>query len=143
MDKLIALSAATLILVAIPGPNVALIVANSVRYGLRIGVITVFGTTLGVAVQLCIVLLGLAALIEIAADALFLPQFVSVDGNASAGLMLVAAVFLTVLLLGDLLWVALAGSAKRLLARQPTARNKITGGFLILASIGLALSRRS
>ncbi|MDA0705221.1 MAG: LysE family transporter [Proteobacteria bacterium] len=70
MDKLIALSAATLILAAIPGPNVALIVANSVRYGFRMGVITVFGTTLGVAVQLCIVLLGLAALIEIAADAL-------------------------------------------------------------------------
>ncbi|MDA0705223.1 MAG: LysE family transporter [Proteobacteria bacterium] len=76
-------------------------------------------------------------------NAAFLPQFVSVDGNASAGLMLVATVFLTVLLLGDLLWVALAGSAQRLLAQQSTTRNKITGGFLILASIGLALSRRS
>jgi threonine/homoserine/homoserine lactone efflux protein len=70
VDKLIALSLATLILVAIPGPNVALIVANSVRWGFRAGATTVFGTTLGVAVQLAIVVLGMAALVELAADAL-------------------------------------------------------------------------
>lgn len=196
MDKLIALAAATLILVAIPGPNVALIVANSVRYGLRMGAVTVLGTTLGVAIQLGFVVFGMAALIEMAANALawirwagvayllwlgirtwrepaadlgqiaaapvmfwrgclvaavnpktllfsaaFLPQFVAADDNAIVGLLVVSGVFLGVLLLGDLLWVALAGSAEKWLARQSAVRNKITGSALVLASIGLALSR--
>ena len=70
MENTIALIAATLVLVSIPGPNAALIVANSLRDGLRAGFITVFGTTLGVAVQLALVVLGMSALIEIAADLL-------------------------------------------------------------------------
>lgn len=70
MENLIALTAASAILVLIPGPNVALIVANSLRYGLRAGMTTVLGTTAGVAVQLAIVVLGMAAAIELAADAL-------------------------------------------------------------------------
>ena len=52
MANLLALIAATAILVMIPGPNVALIVANSLRFGLRMGTVTVLGTTLGVALQL-------------------------------------------------------------------------------------------
>jgi len=196
VDNLIALGVATLILVAIPGPNVALIVANSARYGFRMGAATVLGTTLGVALQLAVVLLGMAALIESVADALrwirwagvaylfwlgirtwrepvsdlgkieaapamfwrgclvaavnpktllfnaaFLPQFVATEGDAMRGLLLVGAVFLGVLLLGDLLWAAFASSGKSLLARQSAARNKVTGGALVLASIGLALAR--
>ena len=70
MENLIALGIATAILVAIPGPNVALIVANSLRYGLREGATTVLGTTLGVALQLGLVVLGMAAVIELAAGAL-------------------------------------------------------------------------
>jgi threonine/homoserine/homoserine lactone efflux protein len=198
VDKLIALSLATLILVAIPGPNVALIVANSIRWGFRAGATTVFGTTLGVAVQLAVVVLGMAALVELAANALswvrwlgvayllwlgiktwrepaadlrqvvavpavfwraclvavanpktllfnaaFLPQFVSAEGSPSTQLVILSLVFLTVLLLGDLLWALLAGSAQRLLARRTMLRNKITGAVLVLASIGLAVSRRS
>jgi threonine/homoserine/homoserine lactone efflux protein len=70
MTDLIALALATAILVMIPGPNVALIVANSLRYGLREGAVTVFGTTLGVALQLVLVVIGVAAVIEFAAEAL-------------------------------------------------------------------------
>ncbi len=70
MENVIALIAATMVLVSIPGPNVALIVANSLRDGLRAGFVTVFGTTLGVAIQLALVVLGMSALIEIAADLL-------------------------------------------------------------------------
>jgi threonine/homoserine/homoserine lactone efflux protein len=198
VDNLIALAIATLVLVMIPGPNAALIAANSVRYGARVGAVTVLGTTLGVGMQLSVVLLGMAILLDAAAQALswirwagvvyllwlgiktwrapaadlgqipaapavlwraclvavmnpktllfnaaFLPQFVAADGNPNSQLAIVAAVFLAVLLLGDLVWVALAGSAQDLLARQSMVRNRITGGFLILASIGLALSRRS
>jgi threonine/homoserine/homoserine lactone efflux protein len=67
---LVALAFATAVLVMIPGPNVALIVANSLRYGLREGALTVLGTTLGVTLQLALVVTGVAAVIEFAAEAL-------------------------------------------------------------------------
>jgi threonine/homoserine/homoserine lactone efflux protein len=196
--NLIALVVATAILVMIPGPNVALIVANSMRYGLRVSSITVLGTTTGVAIQLGFVVLGLAALVEIAAEALswirwagvaylvylgirawnepaddlsklaaapamfwrgciiaainpktllfsaaFLPQFLVDNGSVTGQLTMVAAVFLGVLLLGDMVWALAAASARSLLDRYSGARNRITGGFLVAAGVGLALSRRS
>lgn len=66
----LALAAATAILVAIPGPNVALIIANTIARGFRLGAMTVLGTTIGVALQVTVVVLGLAALLELAASAL-------------------------------------------------------------------------
>lgn len=179
----------------IPGPNVAMIVANCLRYGLRMGTMTVLGTTLGVALQLLAVVVGVAAIVELAAEALtwirwagvfylvwlgvktwrepagdlgkvaaaptvfwrgclvavinpktllfnaaFLPQFAA--SGAFADVALVAGVFLAVLLLGDLVWALFASSARRLLERSSQSRNRITGGFLVAAGIGLALSRR-
>lgn len=70
MENLIALIAATVILILIPGPNVALIVANSLRHGLRTGVVTSLGTTVGIGLQLLLVVSGLAVLLQVAADAL-------------------------------------------------------------------------
>jgi len=70
LANVIALALSTAVLAAIPGPNVALIVANSIRHGSRSGVITVLGTTLGVALQLALVLGGFVALVGAAADAL-------------------------------------------------------------------------
>ena len=70
MDTFVALIAATSILVIIPGPNVALIVANSLQYGFRMGAMTALGTTVGVALQLAFVVGGMAALVELAAGAL-------------------------------------------------------------------------
>ncbi len=70
MANIIALVAATLLLVAIPGPNVAMIVANSIRHGARFGIVTVAGTTAGVALQLSIILSGFATLLGMAADIL-------------------------------------------------------------------------
>jgi len=195
--NLIALGVATAILVMIPGPNVALIVANSIRYGFRMGSITVLGTTLGVALQLVAVVAGMTALVAAAAEALtwirwagvvyliylgvrtwneptsdlrrvaaapalfwrgcliaavnpktllfnaaFLPQFVVDNTNVASQLALVAVVFLSVLLLGDMIWAMTASSARRLLDRYAGARNRMTGGFLVMAGVGLALSRR-
>ncbi len=197
MANLVALAVATMVLVMIPGPNVALIVANSLRYGLREGAITVLGTTLGVALQLALVMAGVAALIGFAAEALswirwggvayllflgirawrepassldaveaqptvfwracmiaainpktllfnaaFLPQFLP----AAAGmleLVLTVAVFLSVLLAGDMLWATCASSARRLLQRYGRFGNRLSGAFLMAAGVGLALSRRS
>ena len=198
MANLFALIVATAVLVMIPGPNAALIVANSLRYGLRMGCVTVFGTTLGVAIQLAAVVLGMAVIIEFAAEALtwirwagvaylvtlgirtwnepasdlnsvsaapaifwrgcmiaainpktllfnaaFLPQFVVANGDVGQQFAVVASVFLVVLLLGDLVWALGASSARRLLDRYSGARNRVTGGFLVAAGVGLALSRRS
>ncbi len=70
LGNAVLLGFATAILVLIPGPNVALIVANSLRYGLRSGLTTVAGTTAGVALQLVLVVIGLAAVIEFAVRAL-------------------------------------------------------------------------
>ncbi len=70
MNSLGVLVLATAVLVMIPGPNVALIVANSLRCGIRMGVMTVVGTTVGVAAQLALVVIGLAAVVEFAADTL-------------------------------------------------------------------------
>ena len=67
MGSLTALVLATAILVLIPGPNVALIVANSLKYGFRMGLATVLGTTAGVGLQLVLVVFGLAAVIALAA----------------------------------------------------------------------------
>ena len=70
MDTLVVLIIATSILVIIPGPNVALIVANSLQRGFRMGAMTVLGTTAGVALQLAFVVGGMAAIVELAADEL-------------------------------------------------------------------------
>jgi len=70
MDTFVALVVATSILVIIPGPNVALIVANSLQHGFRMGAMTALGTTVGVALQLAFVVGGMAALVELAAGAL-------------------------------------------------------------------------
>ena len=47
----------------IPGPNVALIVANSVAYGSRYGLLTVAGTSSAVVVQLALTALGMTKLL--------------------------------------------------------------------------------
>ncbi len=69
MMMALALAGATALLVAVPGPNVALIIANTLARGFRLGAVTVIGTTAGVALQLAAVVLGLAAVLEFAASA--------------------------------------------------------------------------
>ncbi len=201
MESLLALVAATLVLVAIPGPNVALIVANSIRDGRGAGLRTVAGSTIGVGVQLLLITIGIAAMIELVAgvlvwlkwigvayllflgvrtwqepasdltdatvkhgqgwrelwsglgvavvnpktllfNAAFLPQFVSPGPDAPAMMMLVSVVFLATVFIGDTIWALAASAARPVLIRYGRLRNRITGGFLIGAGIGLALSRR-
>lgn len=76
-------------------------------------------------------------------NAAFLPQFLSGQGSAAAQLLVVASVFLTVILLGDLLWALFASTARRALERYGHLRNRMTAVFLIGASLGLALTKRN
>jgi homoserine/homoserine lactone efflux protein len=60
---LLAFVAAVTVLMLIPGPNVALIVANSVAYGPRYGFLTVAGTSSATVAQLCVTALGMTELL--------------------------------------------------------------------------------
>ena len=198
-SNIAALVIATIVLVMIPGPNVALIVANSIRHGLRLGIVTAAGTTAGIGLQLFLVVVGMAALIEAAASTLlwikwggviylvalgirtwrepaddlgqiaaqrdsgifwravfvavvnpktllfnaaFLPQFIAPQADATAQLVVVTAVYLAVIVLGDALWAIFAAGARRWLRSFGALRNRVTGVFLVGAGVGLALSRR-
>jgi threonine/homoserine/homoserine lactone efflux protein len=70
LEHMVALGLAAIVLALVPGPNVALIVANSLRHGFRFGLATVLGTTFGIGLQLSLVVFGLATLLALAADAL-------------------------------------------------------------------------
>lgn len=199
-DNILALITATAILIAIPGPNVALVVANSLRFGYRYGLITVLGTTLGVGLQLAFVIGGFAVLLDLAATALtwikwlgvayliylgirtwkepasdlagvgagavnltflrglglavvnpktllfnaaFLPQFVAESLHVTSQLLFLSAIFLITLAIGDCLWVAFAGSARKWCVKVGRLRNRIAGGFLFTAGVGLALARKT
>jgi threonine/homoserine/homoserine lactone efflux protein len=200
IDNIVALIAATAVLIMIPGPNVALIVAHSLQYGYRHGFVTVLGTTLGIGLQLAFVVGGFAVLVETAAAALiwvrwlgvaylvflgirtwiepasdlneiragtdngaflrglglavinpktllfnaaFLPQFLGQSMHVTAQLLILSAIFLITVGIGDSLWVVFAGSARRWFSRFGSLRNRIGGGFLVGAGVGLALARKS
>ena len=63
MHLYLAFVLAVTILMLIPGPNVALIVANSVAYGPRYGLLTVAGTSSAMVVQLGLTVLGMTELL--------------------------------------------------------------------------------
>jgi homoserine/homoserine lactone efflux protein len=64
IELYLAFIAATVILMAIPGPNVALIVANSVAHGTRFGLLTVAATSAAVIVHLGLTVAGATAVLN-------------------------------------------------------------------------------
>lgn len=64
LDLYLAFVLATALLIAVPGPNVTLIVATSLSHGARRAIATVIGTQMAQAVQLLLVALGLAVLLH-------------------------------------------------------------------------------
>lgn len=192
--------AACVVLTLIPGPNVALIVANSVAYGTRFGLVTLGGTASAMVVQLLLVSAGMAAALSALGALLewlrwlgvaylvwigikqwrapvvdltrtrpearsarqiylrgllvsltnpktllffgaFFPQFISPEHDLTTQLALLSVTFVAVALVMDSLWAVLAGRARGLLAGHGKARNRVTGGLLIGAGLGLALAR--
>ncbi len=71
------------------------------------------------------------------------PQFVHPAGDLLLQLGLLAATFLVVAVVVDCGWAALGGRARGLLAMRGRLRNRLTGGLLIGAGVGLALARRT
>ncbi len=191
---------ATSVLILIPGPNVALIVANSVSFGTRYGLLTVAGTSSAMVIQLVFVVLGMTALMGTAAQwfewvrwlgvaylfwigarqwmappvdlmkvqaehkpvreiflrgalvsmtnpktlvfyGAFFPQFVATDAAIGPQLALLCGTFLVIAILLDGAWALAAGQARGFLARRGQFRNRLAGGLLMGAGVGLALAR--
>ncbi|HXA26217.1 MAG TPA: LysE family translocator [Acetobacteraceae bacterium] len=193
--------AASTILILIPGPNVSLIVANSIAYGTRYGLLTVAGTSSAIVVQLALVTLGLSATLDILAGwfewvrwigvaylvylgirqwtatpidltrtrpqprsfraiairgflisltnpktllfyGAFFPQFLSPDIPIMPQVVLLSLTFLAIAAALDTGWALLAGRVRGALAIRGRLRNRLSGGFLMCAGIGLALAHR-
>lgn len=192
---------ATAILILIPGPNVSLIVANSVAYGTRYGLLTVAGTSSAVLVQVTITALGMTAVLGTLAYwfewvrwigvaylayigikqwlaepvdlthtkpqpksvrviylrglavslsnpktllffGAFFPQFISIDADPQPQIVLLSVTFLVIAALLDGAWAVLAGHVRWFLGSRGRLRNRLSGGLLIGAGVGLALARR-
>jgi homoserine/homoserine lactone efflux protein len=200
-DLYLAYILACIVLIVIPGPNVALIVANSVAHGARFGLLTVAGTSSAVVMQLSLTVLGATAVLHFLAVSFdwlrwlgvvylvwlgiaawrapavdlarvgpqarssrlifargllvgltnpktllfygaFLPQFITPGPTASDQLLMLAVTFLVVAVILDSAWALLAGRLRGLLLAHVRLRNRLTGGLLVGAGVGLALARR-
>lgn len=64
IELLLTFIAVSIVIVIVPGPNVTLIIATSAMRGVRAGLRTVAGTTLAQVIQVTMVALGLAWLVE-------------------------------------------------------------------------------
>lgn len=74
--------------------------------------------------------------------AAFFPLFISADAPAAPQLVLLAATFFVISVCIDSGWALTAARARPLFARIGRWGNRVTGGVLIAAAAGLALSRK-
>ena len=191
---------AVVTLMLIPGPNVALIVANSIARGPRAGLATVAGTCAAMVPQLVLTGLGMSALIAGAAEAFawirwigvayllwlgfrawtapagdlataadrrplrllfvrgflvslsnpktlfffaaFFPQFLDAGAPMPRQIALLSLTFLLIAAIVDSGWALLAARVGGALKMSGRLRNRLTGGFLFGAGVGLALARK-
>jgi threonine/homoserine/homoserine lactone efflux protein len=193
--------AASTVLILIPGPNVSLIVANSIAYGTRYGLLTVAGTSAAIVVQLALTAFGLTATLGVLAGwfewirwlgvgyllylgirqwraapvdltrtppqprsvraialrgflisltnpktllfyGAFFPQFLAPDAPLGPQVAVLCVTFLAIAAGLDAVWALAAGRARGLLAMRGRLRNRLSGGFLVCAGVGLALAHR-
>lgn len=200
LELYIAFMATAVVLILIPGPNVALIVANSVAHGRRHGLLTVADTSSAMFIQLAITAFGMTTLLSVMAGwfewlrwigvaylvylgvkawcaplidltmaqpqphsaqlaylrgflvslsnpktllffGAFLPQFVNPDAKLMGQLVLLSATFLAIAILLDGTWALIVDRFRRVLAMNGKLRNRLTGGLLVSAGLGLVLAR--
>jgi len=73
----------------------------------------------------------------------FLPQFVSPVSPLLPQLLIVSASFLTLAMILDASWALAAGRLRFLLEGKGRLRNRLSGGLLIGAGVGLALAHKN
>ncbi|HTW68677.1 MAG TPA: LysE family translocator [Acetobacteraceae bacterium] len=179
----------------------SLIVANSIAYGTRFGILTLAGTAAAMVPQLALTAFGLTELMTTMATwfawlrwlgvayllflgmrqwcaaevdltivpaqprsprtivlrgflvsltnpktllffGAFFPQFIAPDRPVWPQLALSCSSFLLIVVTLDSGWAVAAGRARRLLAVRGRLRNRLSGGMLIGAGVGLALAHR-
>ncbi len=65
LDTYLTFCAAAIAFALVPGPSVTVIIANSLRYGARAGLLNVLGTQFGLVIWLFVAALGLTAIIKV------------------------------------------------------------------------------
>ena len=128
VDLYLAFVAASVVLVLIPGPNVAVIVAASLGLGGRYGLLTVAGTSAAMVLQLALTVLGMAAVLAVLA-------------NWFAWLRWAGVAYLVYL--GIRRWRSAGDPLAPAAAGPGSTRRLFWRGFLVGAGLGLALARRS
>jgi homoserine/homoserine lactone efflux protein len=71
----------------------------------------------------------------------FFPQFITSTNHFAAQMLLLSVTFVGVAMAVDIGWAVAAGGARRFLAKRMRLTNRISGGLLITAGIGLAVAR--
>lgn len=203
IELYLAFVAATAVLIALPGPVVTMVVAESIAFGARPALVIVAGTSTATAVHLSLVALGMNSFMLVLSEwfewlrwggvaylvylgarqwlarpetfdgqvtppksarrlfvrgflvnlsnpkvllfyAAFFPQFLDPSLPAGPQLLILCPTFLGIAVLIDGCYVGLGGRARRWLEGQRNAiiRNRISGGMLIGAGLGLALIKR-
>ena len=72
----------------------------------------------------------------------FFPQFLSLDAPVGPQVAALSLTFLAIAVGLDSAWALLAGRVRGVLAIRGRLRNRLSGGFLIGAGLGLALAHR-
>lgn len=71
----------------------------------------------------------------------FFPQFISPEKDLGVQLLVLSGTFLVVVASLDSVWAVLAGRARHWIARRGRMINRLSGGMLVGAGVGLALAR--
>ncbi len=116
MSLYLAFIVASAALIAVPGPNVAVIVANSVRHGISYGLVTVSGTSAAMVLQLSITVAGLSGLLALAAHGF---EFLRWAGVAY------------LLYLGVMAWRAPAANLSAVQAQDITPQQMFLQGYVV------------
>ena len=64
IEAYLAFCFACFVIIIVPGPTVTVVIANSLRYGTRAGLLNVAGTQAGLLVWMTVAVLGLASAIQ-------------------------------------------------------------------------------